>query len=155
MSADKLQQCVQQLTSQIEGQILDQSLGAWLNNEHGTGSSTFSTLKELCIQGVNEGWLCSREAGGIAFGRVIKPSEETHGFSVDVVNMCDVVGPHHSHPNGEIDLIIPLDDSALFDGHPAGWVVYESGSAHSPTVSSGRALVMYLLPQGAIEFTRH
>jgi hypothetical protein len=29
-----------------------------------------------------------------------------------------------------------------------------AGSSHRPTVSQGRALVLYLLPQGAIEFTR-
>ena len=28
------------------------------------------------------------------------------------------------------------------------------GSAHRPTVAAGRALVLYLLPQGAIEFTK-
>ena len=43
--------------------------------------------------------------------------------------------------------------AARFDGHGAGWVVYGPGSAHSPTVTGGRALVLYLLPQGAIEFT--
>ena len=49
---------------------------------------------------------------------------------------------------------MPLDAQATFDGRPAGWTVYPPGSAHSPTVRQGRALVLYLLPQGAIEFTR-
>jgi hypothetical protein len=31
--------------------------------------------------------------------------------------------------------------------------VYEAGSAHHPTVTEGRALVLYLLPQGSIQFT--
>ena len=43
---------------------------------------------------------------------------------------------------------------ALFDGRAAGWVVYGPGSAHRPTVSGGKALVLYLLPDGAIEFTK-
>ena len=68
--------------------------------------------------------------------------------------MCDVVGPHHSHPNGEIDLVMPLDDAAEFDGKGAGWMVYAPGSAHRPTVSKGKALVLYLLPGDAINFTR-
>jgi hypothetical protein len=42
----------------------------------------------------------------------------------------------------------------LFDGRPAGWCVYPPGSAHHPTVTSGRALVLYLLPEGQIQFTR-
>jgi len=37
---------------------------------------------------------------------------------------------------------------------PCFWLVYGPGSAHSPTVAHGRALVLYLLPQGAIEFTK-
>ena len=69
--------------------------------------------------------------------------------------MTSIAGPHHAHPNGEIDLIMPLDDDARFDGRPAGWLVCPPGSAHRPTVSGGRALVLYLLPQGSIEFTRH
>ncbi|MEZ5479400.1 MAG: DUF4863 family protein [Thiolinea sp.] len=31
--------------------------------------------------------------------------------------------------------------------------MYPPGSAHKPTVSQGRALVLYLLPQGSIEFS--
>lgn len=95
--------------------------------------------------------MCEREQGGIKFGRVIK---EIDGFSVDVVHMTDVVGPHHRHPNGEIDMVMPIDGAAEFDGHGAGWVVYGADSAHKPTVSGGAALVLYLLPGGAIEFTR-
>ena len=68
--------------------------------------------------------------------------------------MDNVVGPHHAHPNGEIDLVMPLEGDALFDDQPAGWVVYQPGSAHQPTVSNGRALVLYLLPEGSIEFSR-
>jgi hypothetical protein len=68
--------------------------------------------------------------------------------------MRDIAGPHHLHPQGEIDLIMPLEDDVTFDGRPAGWCVYPAGSAHSPTVRNGRALVLYLLPQGQIEFTK-
>ena len=38
-------------------------------------------------------------------------------------------------------------------GRPAGWIGYPPGSAPRPTVSLGRALVLYLLPAGAIQFT--
>jgi hypothetical protein len=62
---------------------------------------------------------------------VIKATPGTHGFSVDVVDINDCIGPHHVHPNGEIDLVMPLDGDAHFDGQPAGWVVY--GPAGSST----------------------
>jgi Domain of unknown function (DUF4863) len=171
-----------QLTAQIAGRELNGELDAWLNQTHGAGSATYQTLKASCEAGVAEGWLANREGGGIRYGRIFKPSDELHGFSVDVVDMAPprwaapskaqpprgadggtpptggeqdyIAGPHHTHPNGEIDLIMPIDGDAQFDNRPAGWCVYPAGSAHRPTVSHGRALVLYLLPQGAIEFTR-
>jgi hypothetical protein len=103
---------------------------------------------------VAQGWLCDREGGGQRYGRIFKPAPELQGFSVDVVDMSDIAGPHHSHPLGEIDLIMPIDASARFDDHAAGWLVCPPGSAHHPTVTQGRALVLYLLPQGRIDFTR-
>lgn len=142
------------LTSQLEGRALDGELDAWLNREHGPGSATYEQLKAACRAGVAQGWLCDREGGGIRYGRVFKPADDLHGFSVDVVDMADIAGPHHAHPEGEIDLVMPIEGEATFDGRPAGWLVLPPGSAHRPTVSSGRALVLYLLPQGRIDFTR-
>ena len=49
---------------------------------------------------------------------------------------------------------MPLTPGAKFDGHGAGRLVYGPDSAHSPTVSEGKALVLYLLPGSAIEFTK-
>jgi Domain of unknown function (DUF4863) len=141
------------LTAQLDGRPLDADLQTWLNSAHGAGSSTFEALAESCRTGAAEGWLCNREGAGIRYGRIFKPALDLHGFSVDVVDMQNLAGPHHSHPNGEIDLLMPLEGDALFDGHPAGWVVYAPGTAHRPTVSNGRALVLYLLPNGAIDFT--
>ena len=149
----EFQSQIAQLTAQIAGRELDDDLDAWLNQTHGAGSATYRQLKASCEAGVAEGWLANREGGGIKYSRIFKPSDELQGFSVDVVDMQDIAGPHHTHPNGEIDLIMPIDGDALFDGRPAGWCVYPKGSAHRPTVSAGRALVLYLLPQGKIEFT--
>jgi hypothetical protein len=153
MDVQQFQQRISRLTSEIAGAPLDASLEAHLNADHGPGSDTYEALFAACQAGVAEGWLCNREGGGIKYGRVLKATEVTHGFSVDVVDMQDLAGPHHSHPNGEIDLIMPLTPGARFDGCPAGWCVYEAGSAHHPTVTEGRALVLYLLPQGSIQFT--
>jgi hypothetical protein len=143
-----------ELTGLIANRSLDQDLQDWLNQEHGVDSDTYRELQASCREGVDEGWLCQHEAGGIRFGRAFKPDDELHRFSVDVVDMDNVVGPHHAHPNGEIDLVMPLEGDARFDDHPAGWVVYPPGSAHKPTITDGRALVLYLLPEGSIEFTR-
>lgn len=143
------------LTARIAGKPLDAALDRWLNTEYAPGSAGYEGLRAACQTGVAEGWLCDREGGGIRYGRVFKAEDALHRFSVDVVAMQDIAGPHHTHPHGEIDLILPLDEgTATFDGRPAGWCVYPPGSAHRPTVAQGRALVLYLLPEGQIQFTK-
>lgn len=154
MSPTEFREQIAELTIQLAGRPLDTALDTWLNAEHGVGSSTYTRLKQSCEAGVAAGWLCDREGGGIRYGRIFKPAPDLHDFSVDVVDMQNIAGPHHAHPNGEIDLIMPLDDGAQFDGRPAGWLVCPPGTAHRPTVSQGRALVLYLLPEGRIDFTR-
>ena len=134
-------------------QRLDAALAARLNREYPAGSSTYQAIFDACSVAIAAGWMCDREAKGIRYGRVIEAGPETHGFSVDVVDMKDCAGPHHVHPQGEIDLVMPLEGPAVFDGQGAGWKVYGPASEHFPTVSGGRALVLYLLPDGAIKFT--
>lgn len=153
MSQQRFQQLIAGLTAEISALPLDKNLADHLNHKHGAGSALYDSVFAACKAGIGEGWMCKHEGGGIRYGRVIKASDATHGYAVDVVDMDNIAGPHHVHPNGEIDLIMPLTNGALFDGHPAGWCVYGPGSAHAPTVTAGRALVLYLLPQGAIEFT--
>ena len=154
MTPAEFRQEIAQLTAQFSGRALDADLDAWLNAQHGASSPTYARLKNACESGVAAGWLCDREAGGIRYGRIFKPAPDLHGFSVDVVDMKDIAGPHHTHPHGEIDLIMPIAGEARFDGRPAGWLVSPAGSSHRPTVSGGRALVLYLLPDGRIDFTR-
>jgi len=141
------------LTAKLAGRPLDAALDTWLNAEHGAHSGTYEELKAACQAGVDAGWLCNRERGGIRYGRIFPPAEDLYGFSVDVVDMKNIAGPHHVHPNGEIDLIMLIEGDARFDGRPAGWLVCPPGGAHPPTVSGGRALVLYLLPQGRIDFS--
>jgi Domain of unknown function (DUF4863) len=142
------------ITHRIQGKPLDTALQSELNAAYPANGPEFAAIFDACRKAIQAGWMCNREAGGIKYGRVIKPSAETHGFSVDVVDMNECAGGHHRHPNGEIDLIMPLTENAKFDGRGAGWLVYGPDTAHSPTVSEGRALVLYLLPGGSIEFTK-
>lgn len=153
MDANEFGVLIGSLTEEIAGLPLGAPLEAHLNAAHGPGSDLFEAIFNACQAGIKDGWMCKRVGGGIRYGRVLGATGATRGFSVDVVDMENVVGPHHVHPNGEIDLIMPLTKGARFDSHPAGWCVYEPGSSHRPTVTEGRALVLYLLPQGAIEFT--
>lgn len=153
MTSNEFADLVASITGRIGDRALDAALEADLNRTFSPDSALFRSVVDACRAGVAAGWMCNREAGGIKYGRVIKPSEASHGFSADVVEMENLAGPHHRHPEGEIDMIMPLSASAKFDGRGAGWLVYGPGSAHRPTVSEGKALVLYLLPKGKIEFT--
>lgn len=154
MTPERFAALVGDVTARIAGKPLDAALMAELNAAFPPGGDTFERIRGACREAIAEGWMCSREAGGIRYGRVVRPGPATHGFSVDVVDMNDLKGPHHRHPDGEIDMIMPLSPGATFDGHGEGWLVYGPGTAHHPTVAKGQALVLYLLPEGAIEFTR-
>ena len=154
MNQDEFALLMASITAPIEGCALDAALEARLNGEIPANGDAFRTIVDACRAGIAAGWMCSREHAGIKYGRVVKPGPATHGYSVDVVEMDDVAGGHHRHPNGEIDLVMPVDADAQFDGRGAGWLVYGPGTAHVPTVTGGKAWVLYLLPGGAIEFTK-
>jgi len=153
MSKTEFEAKMRAVTAAIEGLAIDAGLAARLDELFPAGGEAFAAIESLCHKGVAEGWLCQHENGGVHYSRPIKPSPETAGFSVDIVKMKDLKGPYHGHPNGEIDMVMPIDGGAKFDGHGAGWCVYEPGSRHYPAVSDGEALVLYLLPEGAIDFT--
>ena len=144
---------ISRVVEKIAGKAVDGALADYLGEAVPADGDLFGSISDACLEAIADGWMCNREAGGIAFGRVIKPGPELHGFSVDVVRMKDLKGPHHTHPQGEIDMVMPITPGAEFDGHGKGWCVYGPGSAHHPTVTGGEALVLYLLPGGAIEFT--
>ena len=154
MTVDEFKDIVTKVTGAIAGKRVNGALGDELNTNFPAGGDVFAELSQALRTGIDEGWLCAREHGGIKYGRVIEASSETHGFSVDVVEMDDVVGPYHVHPKGEIDMIVPETATANFDGRGKGWLVYEPGTGHKPTVANGKAIVLYLLPDGEIEFTR-
>jgi hypothetical protein len=153
MNQDQFQVLMQPVMDAISGNPVDQQMAADLNRDFPADSEIFKAIDAACHEAIKAGWMCAHGDEGRAFGRVIKPSLETHDLSVDVVQLRDFVGPHHSHPTGEVCMTMPVTATAKFDGHGAGWCVNEPGSAHSPTVSDGEALVLYLLPGGEIQFT--
>ncbi|CAA7613127.1 conserved hypothetical protein [Candidatus Terasakiella magnetica] len=148
------QALIAQVTAAIAGRKLDSQLCDYLQATFPGDGPVFKSIEAACHKAISEGWMCEREHGGIRYGRVIEAIPALAEFSVDVVSMTDVAGPHHRHPEGEIDMVMPISPSAKFDGSPRGWVVYGPDSAHRPTVTEGQSLVLYLLPGGKIDFTR-
>ncbi len=153
MSVDAFNDLMARFAAVIGNDVLDDALAEKLNTLFPEGGEDFLLLTSLCEQGEAEGWLCAREHGGIKFGRPVKPHTHAAKFSVDVVRMKDIAGPHHVHTTGEIGAIIPISGAPKFDGFTPGWYVYGPGSDHHPTVTDGDAYIVYLLPEGAIEFT--
>jgi hypothetical protein len=137
-----------------QGRPLDAALQQDLEREFPPQGELFRRIEQACHDGIAAGWMCGEGDAKRRFGRVFEAGEATQGFSVDVVDITDLVGNHHRHPTGEIDMIMPVTPEAKFDGRGAGWLVYAPGTGHRPTVTAGRALILYLLPEGKIDWTR-
>ena len=153
MTPQEFRPLVQPFLDAAAGQPIDHTLAARLEAQFPADGETFRTVADACRAAVAAGWMCSQGDGNRRFGRVIEATADTGDLSVDVVDLTDVVGPLHRHPTGEICMVMPLTEGARFDGKGAGWKCYKPGSAHRPTVTGGRALVLYMLPEGKIEFS--
>lgn len=153
MAQEEFLDLVKQIAGASANRPLNASLEEFLNHRYPASGAVFARLSELCAAGETEGWLMARQAAGIKYGRAIKPGNEAGAFSVDVVRMKNCAGPHHVHTSGEIGAVMAIAGSPLFDEKPVGWYVYAPGSDHHPTVMGGEAYVLYLLPDGEIEFT--
>lgn len=125
-----------------------------------------ATPTDAVVQALKEahagGWLTPKEGGGVRFGRLAKATPDTHGFTIDVVEMD---GPArrpgvegsaglsaHTHLTGEFDLCIALEGAPMFDGRSDRWVIFPPGSRHVPTVTGGRMLIAYFVRDGAVRY---
>ena len=154
MEISEFQALLKPVTDLIAEGAVDAALADELNRRFPPGGETFDDIDRACHEAIAEGWMCANgEEDGPRWGRVIEPCEETGGLSVDVVDLTDLVGSLHSHPTGEVCMVMPITPGARFDGTDRGWCVFEPETSHHPTVSNGRALVLYMLPEGKIEFS--
>jgi len=153
MNIDQFQTLLKPVTDFVSGQAVSHELAEELDRRFPGDGETFKTIEAACHAAIADGWMCTQGTEGRRFGRIIEAGDETGGLSVDVVDLKDIVGPHHRHPTGEICMIMPVTEGARFDGMERGWCVNEPGSEHRPTVTDGEALVLYMLPEGKIEFT--
>ncbi|HVI04364.1 MAG TPA: DUF4863 family protein [Enhygromyxa sp.] len=128
------------------------AIEATLEREFPYAGAQVQAIGQALAQGVDEGWLADRGAPEARFGRVAKPSAETHGLSIDVVSMIGA-GVEHTHPRGEFTLGFAADSqSCHFESRPPGWVVLGPGSRHVPTVTGARMHLIYFLPGGAVDW---
>lgn len=153
MDIEQFRTLIGPIAETLAGKALTPALGEELDRRFPPDGGEFRAVEAACHDAIAAGWMCTQGGAGRRFGRVVEPGPQTSGLSVDVVDLTDIVGPHHRHPNGEICMVMPVTPTARFDGKGAGWKVYPPASAHRPTVTGGRALVLYMLPDGQIEFT--
>jgi len=154
MNVDEFKALLKPVFDLIANGAVDATLADQLNSRFPPGGDTFDTIEKACHEAIAAGWMCANgNEGGPRWGRVIEPGPETGGLSVDVVDLTDLVGSHHSHPTGEVCMVLPITPGAQFDGTDRGWCVFEPGTGHHPTVTNGEAPIMYMLPDGKIEFT--
>ncbi len=113
------------------------------------GVALSKELKDLLAAGA----LCENGELPVRWGRVAKASEESLGFSIDVVHM-NGAGPKHRHPAGEVNFCVPLTGKPQFEKQTRGWVVMAPDSTHVPEVQGGEMLIVYLLPRGEMEFIK-
>lgn len=153
MEISEFKTLIKPVTDLVASQGIDEGLGDELNRRFPPGGEVFDAIEQACNDAIAAGWMCANGDEKARWGRVIEAGEDTDGLSVDVVELSDLVGRHHSHPTGEVCMIMPITPDAKFDGQPRGWCVFEPGSGHHPTVSDGRARILYMLPDGKIDFT--
>jgi hypothetical protein len=88
-----------------------------------------------------------------------RPATSTHveeGRREDVYEHTEYAGQFHIHPYGEINAVIPLDETAELKGmenwQGAGWTSPWPGSKHFPEVRGGRCIALFFLPAGRIAY---
>ena len=91
---------MQPITQTISQSHVDADLEARLNRAFPPSSDTFRQIERACHAAIGAGWMCSQGSEGRRFGRVVEPCGETGNLSIDVVDLTDIVGPHHRHPTG-------------------------------------------------------
>ena len=153
MSAELLREKLESLCGVLAGiDLTADGVLAQVNEKCPVDGSALSEIRDLAVKGFEDGWLTGRTAGDIRFGRVFKPSEASSQFSCDAVYMPSCPGPRHQHPKGELDLCVAMGGAPRFDGQEPGWVFLAPGTTHVPTVTGGNMLILYFLPDGAIEW---
>jgi hypothetical protein len=152
IDVDDFAELLRPLFEAVGGKPVDTTLADALDSLFPADGEYFAAIELACQEAIAVGWMCQEGEGDRRFGRVFAPAESTFGMSVDVVDANDKVGPYHRHPKGEICMVVPVTPGTTFCDRPRGWCIFPPGSAHHPTVRGGEALVLYLLPQGEIEF---
>lgn len=100
-------------------------LEAYLNTHYGPGNPIYEDLCALTIKGIEEGWAANIPITGPGYRRskISLPKPETRYFSITTVytdSVEEFAGQHHSHPYGEINCVVCIDEGTELKGMQ-GW----------------------------------
>ncbi|PTB20310.1 DUF4863 domain-containing protein [Trinickia symbiotica] len=140
-----------------------------LNKHYGIDSELYRDLARLIKLGVEEGWAADVEIAGPKYrrARLVAPTAETFFFSITAVLMDSTGnrqgnpegafrGDYHSHPYGEFNLVVPLNEGAALAGPNGwcygGWTAPAPGSHHFPEAKGGAVIALFFLPAGRIAY---
>jgi Domain of unknown function (DUF4863) len=168
-SKDELVAHCMSFMQEIKDMTTSTEFEQWLNTKHGVESKLYKDLSRLITLGVKEGWAADLEIAGPRYRRsqLILPGTETFFFSITAVLMDSTDnsqanpegsfrGGYHSHPYGEINLVVPLNEGAALAGPNGwcygGWTAPAPGSHHFPEVKGGAVISLAFLPAGRIAF---
>jgi len=141
----------------------------WLNEKYGVGSALYQDLARMITSGVDEGWAADVEIAGRRYrrARLLAPCEESFWFSITAVYMDSTDndqnnpegsfrGDYHSHPYGEFNMVVALNDGAALAGPSGwchgGWTAPAAGSHHYPEAKGGAVIALFFLPAGRIAY---
>ncbi|NPT55006.1 4-hydroxylaminobenzoate lyase [Paraburkholderia elongata] len=141
----------------------------WLNTKYGVESELYKDLSRLITLGVKEGWAADVEIAGPRYrrARLVVPCVETFFFSITAVLMDSTDntqnnpegsfrGDYHSHPYGEFNMVVPLNEGAALAGPNGwcygGWTAPAPGSHHFPEAKGGAVIALFFLPAGRIAY---
>ncbi|AWY38430.1 DUF4863 family protein [Pseudomonas putida] len=160
--------CIEFLSG-VKDKTPSADLEQWLNDTYGPDSETYQRMADLVIAGVAQGWAADTPISGPNYrrSRLCEPCAQTFYFSITTVYMDSkgyelyneqrtFRGDYHSHPYGELNMVIPLDEVAVLAGprgwQGAGWTAPAPGSHHFPEVKGGALIAFFFLPAGRIAY---
>jgi hypothetical protein len=147
-NAQKLVDLCGEFFAEIEDFTPGKELEEHLNKNYAQGTRHYDEISRLMKLGLEEGWVAHTENGGPHYRRskIILPSPQTRFFSLTSVWMDSqevFSGDHHKHVYGEINCIIPYNETAQMRGMQGwmgpGWTSPAAGTHHFPQVGSQSA----------------
>ncbi|EME46939.1 hypothetical protein DOTSEDRAFT_169818 [Dothistroma septosporum NZE10] len=141
-----------------------QALEKRLNEHYGPGNEYYEDFCTLIKQGLEEGWVATHEIDGPKYrrGRIMLPCPENLYMSLTAVyfdSKEEYSGQYHKHPYGEINCVVPIDETFELEGLPVGenwrgrgWTSPGPGTHHYPRSRGGRGVAFFFLPSGRIAY---